>query len=72
MKPINSIEEALKAIEAHRSNADEFELPISDELQDPMGMNMGIITDSILAKGWWPNRFIQKNGYRIYLYKEME
>jgi hypothetical protein len=32
-------------------------------LLDPMGMNMALITDRILAKGFMPNGFIQKVGY---------
>ena len=51
---------------------EELELAISDELQDPIGMNMALITDRILAKGWEPDGFKQENGYRVYLYKEME
>lgn len=31
---------------------------------------MAIITDKVLARGWEPGGFIQKDGYRIYLYKE--
>ena len=72
MNPINSIEEAQEAIEAFNGRAEDFELPISDELQDPSGMNMAIIVDSILARGWEPNGFVQKAGYRVYIYKEME
>jgi hypothetical protein len=30
---------------------------------------MAIITDRVLQRGWEPNGFVQKNGYRIYLYK---
>lgn len=71
MNPINSIEEAQEVIQAHNGKAEDFELPISDELQDPIGMNMAIILDSILAKDWEPNGFVQKNGYRVYIYKEM-
>ena len=72
MVPINSIEEAQEAIQAHIGKAEEFALPISDDLQDPIGMNMTIILDSILVKGWEPNGFVQKTGYRVYLYKEIE
>ena len=72
MIPISSIEEAQKAIEAHNGDAEDFELPISDALQDSSGMNMAIILDSILAKGWEPNGFAQNAGYRVYIYKEME
>ncbi|HSG04957.1 MAG TPA: hypothetical protein VLB09_01010 [Nitrospiria bacterium] len=71
MKPINRLEGALKAVEGLREDARGWELPVSDELQDPGGMNMALITDAILKKGWEPDGFIQKEGYRIYLYKRM-
>jgi hypothetical protein len=35
-------------------------------------MNMAIIMDSILEKGWEPGGFVQKAGYRFYIYKEMD
>jgi hypothetical protein len=44
-------------------------LPISDELQDPVGVNIAINTDCALAKGWEPNGFEQRDGFRIYHYK---
>lgn len=72
MNPISNIDDAKRAIEAHEGNAEDFELPISDELQDPVGINMAIITDDILARGWEPNGFVQKEGFRIYLYKETQ
>ena len=72
MNTISNIDDAKKVIEAHEGNAEDFELPISEELQDPVGINMAIITDDILARGWEPNGFIQKDGYRIYLYKETQ
>jgi len=49
---------------------EEFQLPISDELQDPIGMNMAIITDIVLKRGWMPDGFFQKEGYRIYKYTQ--
>lgn len=69
MKPIRTVEEAKKLIESFAGRAEEFELPISDELQDPVGANMAIITVYILKKGWEPNGFDQKAGFRIYRYK---
>ena len=72
MNPISNIDDAKKAIVAHEGNAEDFELPISDELQDPVGINMAIITDDILARGWESSGFVQKEGFRIYLYKETQ
>jgi len=72
MNPISNIDDAKKVIEAHEGDAEDFELPISEELQDPLGINMSIITDVILARGWETNGFVQNDGYRIYLYKRMQ
>lgn len=49
-------------------NEQEETLMISDELNDAIGLNMTIITDAILKKGYMPNGFEQKEGYRIYKY----
>jgi len=72
MKPITNINEAVKYIELFKDKPEKFMLAISDTLQDPIGINMALITDSILAKGWEPNGFNQEIGYRVYLYKIME
>jgi hypothetical protein len=72
MNPFNNVNEAVSSIDAFEGNPEEFVLAISDNLQDPIGINMSIITDRILAKGWEPNGFEQKNGFRLYLYKRME
>ena len=72
MKIIKNIEEAQEMIRAFKGKPEDFKLPISDDLQDPMGMNMAIITDSILAREWMPDGFDQKQGYRIYKYIEEE
>lgn len=72
MTPFTNVDEATKYVDEFEGKPEELELAISDELQDPIGMNMALITDRILAKGWEPNGFKQEKGYRIYLYKEME
>ena len=43
-----------------------------DALNDQVGINMAIITDRVLARGWQPNGFVQANGYRIYRYELLE
>ena len=72
MEPINTVEEAKQCIESFEGRPEDFKLPISDQLQDPSGINMAIITDSILKKGWMPDGFEQKAGYRIYHYMNRE
>lgn len=68
MQPISDINEAVRIVEEYEGAAGDFELPISDSSNDATGINMAIVGDAILAKGWEPNGFIQKDGFRIYLY----
>ena len=70
MKPFEDLKKAIEFVDSYTGTADGLELPVSDTLNDSMGMNMAIITDKALAKGFFPNGFIQKEGYRIFKYKE--
>ena len=45
--------------------------PGADELLDPMGINMALITDAILAREWEPDGYTEANGCRIYKYKAL-
>lgn len=72
MEPIRTIEEAKQLIESFEGHPEDFKLPISDKLQDSIGINMAVITDSVLKRGWTLNGFEQKEGYRIYHYKKPE
>ena len=69
MKPAASIDEARKLIAAHSGRPEDFRLPISDQLQDPLGLNLAIITDAILKRGWEPDGYAQEKAFRIYRYK---
>jgi hypothetical protein len=71
MKPFEDLKEAIKFVDTYSGSAVDLKLPISDKLNDPMGMNIAIITDRILAKGFRPDGFIQKEGHRIYKYKNL-
>ncbi|WP_108869777.1 hypothetical protein [Aquimarina aquimarini] len=53
-------------------NKKEENLLISDKLNDAMGLNMALIGDLILRKGYRPNGYEQKEGYRIYKYKKSD
>ena len=66
MELINNVGEAKRVIESFQGAPEEFALPISDESQDQVGMNMAIITDCILARGWVPDGFEQRQGFRVY------
>jgi len=72
MKPIATVEEAQRVIQSYRGSPGDFRLPIAEELLDPVGINMAMITDDILDRGWEPDGYVQENGFRIYKYKEME
>jgi len=72
MTPFNNVDEAAKYIDEFKGKPEELKLAISSELQDPFGLNMALITERILAKGWEPDGYEEKDGYRVYMYKEME
>jgi len=69
MEIVNTIADALSIIDSYGGPAEEFLLPISEGLLDPVGVNMAIIGDRILSKNWEPNGFEQQVGFRIYHYK---
>ena len=72
VKAIGSVQEALALIDAHHGEAEDFTLAVPDSLQDPTGMNMALITDRILARGWQPDGYTSQPGIRLYRYKPLE
>ena len=72
MKPVTSVEEALKLVDSFAGSPADFQLCIADELIDPAGWNMARITDRILARHWAPDGFSPARGGRIYQYKAWE
>ena len=75
--PFHSVEEALAFVEAATIVGSSFELPIADGLTflgapDVIGAGMAVLFDAILAKGYEPDGFELRNGYRIYRYKTFE
>ena len=71
MNPVTTIAKAIRVVEEYQGAASDFQLPIADSLLDPVGMNMAIITDYILARDFMPDGFEQKDGYKLYKYKDM-
>ena len=72
-RPLKSVEAALRAVDERAKQLESFTLPISDSLQDAMGLNMVIILDRILSHGrWMPDGFEQRSGFRVYRYKRSE
>jgi hypothetical protein len=72
MTPCQSVEEALKAIRRFSGSPDEFKLAVAKTFLDPMGVNMAVVTDAILARGWMPDGFEDKGDHRLYRYKAIE
>ena len=69
MTPIIDLADAERRVQAHAGRPEESTLAISETLLDPVGVNMAIITDLILARGWEPDGFVQHEGYRLFRYK---
>lgn len=71
LRPFGNVEAAIAAIEALDRDLRKFEIAVADNLQDYLGLQMALITDSALARGWEPISFMQKDGFRLYRYKAM-
>jgi len=72
MNPVKTVDEAITFVENYNGPAENFELAVADSLLDPVGINMAIITDKVLSKGFRPAGFEQKEGFRIFKFKELE
>ena len=70
VKPFSIVSEAVLYVDALQGTASELRLPITDVLQDELGLNMALILDHVLARGWLPDGYEQRDGYRIYRYKD--
>ena len=72
-----SAEDAAEHVNATTISGDKFELAISNDVTiagqpDVAGAGMAIIVDGILAQGYLPDGFEQRDGYRLYSYVPME
>jgi len=59
---------ALVAVDAFDGAPQDFSLSIDESLLDAAGLSMALVTDRILAKGWMPNGFDPRDGYRVFRY----
>lgn len=64
-----TIDEAVAAVQSHNGSPEDFELRMDEKLLDALGVNMAIVTDAILSKGWEPNGFEDCDGHRRFLYR---
>lgn len=71
MAIIDSVQEAVQRIATFEGLASDFQLTLSEQLLDPVGIHMAIITDHTLARGWVPDGFTQGDGFRTYRYKDL-
>jgi hypothetical protein len=69
---VDSLQEAVRRITAFEGLAPDFQLTLSEQMLDPAGIHMAILTDHILARGWEPDGFSQGDGFRIYRYKVLD
>jgi hypothetical protein len=69
-EPFTDVQAALDFVRSFRGTARELRLPIDDSLQDPVGMNMALILDCLLAREWEPDGYEQMKGFRVYKYRE--
>jgi hypothetical protein len=72
MKPFTDLPDAVEAIKTHDKKPEDFLLPISDDMNDSSGVAMAILTNVILSRGWIPNGYEQRDGYRVYTYRSKE
>ncbi len=70
-KVIETVKEAIAIIDEYQGEPQNFQLPISLKLLEPVGINMAIITDRILEKGWLPNGYKERDEIRIFKYKSL-
>lgn len=68
-EPIASVEEGVRLVQTFKGEPQDFRLVIPESLMDPVGMNIAIITNEILKRGWMPDDVVKKPGYRVFTYK---
>jgi hypothetical protein len=69
--PFSDVRLAMAAVDSFTGDPEDFVLAVSECLLDPMGVNMALITDRVLARKWEPKGFEQRPGLRLYRYKKM-
>jgi hypothetical protein len=71
VKPVTSIVEALELVDSFDGKPEDLQLAIPERLLDAVGINIAIITDHIIRRGWLPDGFTQGPGYRLFCYKKL-
>ncbi|MBC3908745.1 hypothetical protein [Undibacterium umbellatum] len=68
--PTRTVDEALALVAAFDGSPKDFMLAVHQSLLDPIGINMALITDRILERGWLPDGLEQRADHRLYRYRE--
>jgi hypothetical protein len=71
-QPIASVDEGIRLVRSFEGKPEDFVLVIPESLMDSVGVNIAIITNEILIRGWWPTTITKKPGYRVFRYKKRE
>jgi hypothetical protein len=69
--PVRTVPEAFARIDASTGSQSNFALSVHESMLDPIGVNMALITDRILEKGWEPDGFTAQDGYRVFHYRAL-
>lgn len=77
MKAFQSFEEALDFVHTLVLDRAPVIVPIANDAtflgqSDPVGAGMAMVVDMFLAKGYEPDGFEQREGFRIYRYKPFD
>jgi len=77
MMPFKSAEAARAYVVGLKIEGPSFELPIADgltfaDLRDDIGAGMAFVVDAILAQGYGPDGFEQRQGFRLYRYVPLD
>ena len=60
--PAKTLDKAIAVVRAYEGPAENFKLAIAESLLDEVGMNMAIIGDALIDKGFAPDGFEQQDG----------
>lgn len=72
VRPHTDLSGLLRAVEMHDGSPADCVLAVAESLHDPVGLNIALLTDRILAKGWEPASVECFDRSRIYRYRAME
>lgn len=64
MQPLTHVHDAIERVEAYEGDPEQFELPISECCSTRPAFTC-LITDHVLKRGWLPDGYEQRSGYRV-------